>query len=847
MSNDNKENNVGMHQALDKICTTSIDSDKLRLDQPSRPEPLIQTDHVPSNTATIQPPLPGTADQKIRTESFPPPNTMAFFGHNRQLFNKEQLKDYYCHVVKAGFKPESKYDPQSARVMYGCLGEEFILKSGGQGSINDIINGHLFKNNPDAVVNDKGKPSLFNNKVEKRPDTPVIVPDNFNKNASAFSKDPWGKQTPLAFQSNLIDKDEDIEVWNEIQDANPELFDADERYSKDKRKQQMKTRKAKVLQKHIDKEKDAKRPQKTVPEAKTQTVDLLPPGWQEQSGGIFPPDDDSEAADPQPPKSSASSSDEEQGEEFELPQRILVEEYPFYNNFVTGASLIKMAYYTYSTVKNLIVSAWSDNSLTVTQIRVAYAVIKLMWGFYLIFQTHYMTPYVSVFLEKTGQEKPCVKRHFKNQLSTQTPTIFQDYVYKPMLQVPKNHWIVDCVMKIVKPVSKFLETKINEYFGTNYDYQYELPTEVALPAFLRVEDMTKFYDQNHGQLVPKIETVNKDLFQRVCTTKALNHHQPIEQQMKTITALINNQTDINHSQQETLKSTVSSTLTVMKFHILNQTEKVAVLGFDRASSNLSQNMDTGIIRLIHGGGRISQRSQKPPLSYDPSQTFFSGFTSLLLYSAILVLPIVIFRNPIRTTLTQLQLSLEKLNGQVSPPLLLYSVLEESESTVVRPSSMREVVLLYLRRNLSTRTLTILSEHGKNIKSELEKVKSVNADTVNSLLNEMTDLLNQLILSGPKILRLCCASMMKIAIDDVSYIYTAIKDVIDSGVLKPDQLNKMMCLATTGSLSVIAALPELALMHSNLPCQQLKILEETTWKMYVETATVLDMRDRGKFH
>jgi hypothetical protein len=920
MSDNNKENNVGVFQAPDKICPSSIAGDKLRLDQSSLPEPLIsERDHV-LTTAPIQP-----QGQKVPLQQNSPPtdeflmememmSSRPFYRdikmtseekyNARQAILEQNLKDKPSLTPLPLLGRPELFEVQKLVIRQivndpmsnGCITldqicdfSDAVMDNGPSAPPPSPCNSSTISDDSDSSSMEHDKlynPIAYyrhkNRKEEQSSDddwssfslseaspffggNPNHLPkgkevvkeqstnvkkvavskiDKFNKNAEEFAKDPWAKPNPSAFRTVLDDNKTCKAPVRRSANLLPDSFGdtsvrgQEKLFSDSKKENRDRTRKN---EKH----------NRTISQGVVLHKDTIS-GKYKPGPKITLEGDDSTTENETPPLDETDELSE-QGEDFELPDKIMVESYPFYNNVITLISTVKLVFYSYKTMNSMITSLLDYQSATVSYAIAMVTALKLLWGFYLLFQTHYLTPYVSVYLVKTGDEKPCVKRHFRNQMSTQTPAVFQDYVYKPTLQLPNKHWIylgfryvVNKTVQLVTTASDAVCTK----FGWNkisIPFLPKMPSEVSLPAFMRVEDMTKFYTQDNGRLNPKRETVNKDLFHRVLTTKALNNHQPIEQQMKTITALINNQSDVNHSTSELKQSTVTSTLTVMKFHILNETEKVAVLGFDQASANLKTNMDTGTIRLIHGGGRISLRTQKPPLNYEPLTILVCGFLNLALFSVILGLPIVAFRYHIRTFLTQSLQSLEKLKDPDLRPPLLFSVLD----LPVENASTSQDIVGWLLRKLCTGPLQISLMHGGSIRTTLRHYPSLVAATVDvcrsDILTESTQ--NSRCLTetlGTMIVYLYKTSTQKMLLDGFILIddwISSIKEMSNwhqAGLVLISSVSYAQLLIETTRLSIVARMARIGGPQYRNPALRLFTWENDDEAFELDFAEIMDL-------
>lgn len=266
----------------------------------------------------------------------------------------------------------------------------------------------------------------------------------------------------------------------------------------------------------------------------------------------------------------------------------------------------------------------------------------------MLLQTHYLQPQLNVYLVKNQTKITVIKRHEKNRLTQQTTKGFVEYDYEPRLNLPIKHWFVTTILAAINYASRTIEyTSIiaKNWLQPKFKiinlpiYKHEeitVPSEIKVPSYLRNMVMSRFYHVKDGALVAKKLTVNVDLLQRIMTTKAINYHQPIEQQMKTITALINNQSDINYSDLEFERSTVSDTLSFSKFQLLNQTSDVAEMGFQQASIKLQQSMVIDTTMLTPDGGHHYQRNRKRVLEYEPPNLLICGLIGFGLFSVILV-------------------------------------------------------------------------------------------------------------------------------------------------------------------------------------------------------------------
>lgn len=549
----------------------------------------------------------------------------------------------------------------------------------------------------DTIKNDKGEASLFNRDdkgkaIKQRSNKQHLganLEDEFNKNAEKFSKDPWARPTPTAFDKHrkvldevnrpslqsknlLPDNFGDTtvkalarnrkQISKEIKKSKSQSEEQPKRKQKKIQQQEnrIRSKRGKFIKEQVDKFNQGDDHTSPLPHSDIMARDNL-------SNGSFSTSSSGSGGSSSSSSSSSSSTPEddesgEQGLNFALPDRIVVESYPFYDNVISAFTMLKSAKSILDTTWNSITMMFNASTTQNVQWILLYSAARIIWTLYCMFQTHYVKPHVLVVLQRCNITIDQVKRHAKNQISDQTPTTFVEYEYSPKLILPTKHWMISLGMWTLNKIFYYGDMAIKAAFpSANWAPLpiISLPDEIDLPSFLRVEDMTKFYNEDHGTLVPKREKVNVDLMDRALTTKALNHHLPLEQQMRTITAIINNQIDTNRSSTELIQSTVSSTLTVLKFHILNQTEDVAALGFDQASTNLIQNMATGTIRLTHGGGRHSLRSRKTPLPYDPLQTLTSGFIGVCLFSVTLVLPVLASRYLIPTLQIQFRQFLEK--------------------------------------------------------------------------------------------------------------------------------------------------------------------------------------------
>jgi hypothetical protein len=358
----------------------------------------------------------------------------------------------------------------------------------------------------------------------------------------------------------------------------------------------------------------------------------------------------------------------EKGLAFKLPERLLIESYPFLSkiyNLITGISLIKSVFNSFyelsSTILNLNFASLTQRNMSILTV---ITIVRLYINFYLYFQTHYLQPQVMVYLVQTARTFDSVKRHEKNRLTAQTSKDFQEYEYEMMINLPIKHWFIRACTTGLRYLTPYMNQGL-AYFGYGPIVVPKPPKEIKLPDFLRNLMMNRFYTVSHGQLKPKKIVVNTDLYQRIMTTKAINFHQPIEQQMKTITALVNNQSDINLSNREFVNSTVSDTLTLAKFQLLNKTSEIAEMGFEQASLILQRNMVIDTTRLQPSGGPLCHRNRKPILDYDPPEISQTGLTVFGLYSVTLVALSLLLVYLTRTSQIQLVPFLAKLKGQLS--------------------------------------------------------------------------------------------------------------------------------------------------------------------------------------
>lgn len=489
--------------------------------------------------------------------------------------------------------------------------------------------------------------SLFTGKpVKEQPLKPHTIDDNFNQNAMKFANDPWVRDEPLAFTTS-----EDDKMYNTK--------------THDKKQQQKKTETKEKIQHQIDNPRNEK---------KSKQFTKIPGSGENRD--VMPFDDDNECF--QFDESSSSSSSEEpvkigdlddpesseEGEDFALPDRILVDQTPFLP-------------YIYRTICSaLLIKSWYNTTLhaisTLTTIKLdpfnllivsGFITARYAAGFYSFLQSHYLAPQAKTYLIKNGKQVDPVKRHEKNRLTRQTVKDFRQYDYHTEVELPIKHWAITVILSAVNWVS----SKIRPYIPvnniiSNVHREIKIPKTFTMPSYMRSLTHNRFYEIRSGVLKPKKLIINADLLQRIMTTKAINYHQPIDQQMKTINALVNNQSDINLSDQEFGASTVSDTLTLAKFQLLNKTSEVAEMGFDLASIQLQASMVIDTTQLLPNGGLRSHQPRSPPLGYEPPEILVKGLIALGLFSAISVSLFATSVYLTRTSLIRLDQSSEKLRG-----------------------------------------------------------------------------------------------------------------------------------------------------------------------------------------
>lgn len=476
--------------------------------------------------------------------------------------------------------------------------------------------------------------------------------DHFNKHAASFAADPWANPPPKAFNDD---------------DFQREIF------KKGKKEQRDYTRKQETM-KHMV------RDHSLVPQSAHKPFTKTPgTGENRDVSGIWPDDDDCYQPDieSEPPENKHlvqigdrdDPESEEEGEDFTVPSRILVDKTPFmpfvYTSIVSALFLRSLYKTTIQTVElfGLIRTDWL--AFTLASI---ITVTKYMNNFYWYFQSHYLAPSMNTYLVKqTAQPDTTntVVRHEKNRLTQQTNKGFATYKYETRIELPTRHWLISLGVTALNYAGRFLT-----YFNIIKTPKIKIPDEIHAPAWMRNLSHNRFYEVKNGMLRPKKIRVNVDLLQRIMTTKAINYHLPIEQQMKTITALTNNQSDINLSNKEFKTSTVSDTLTLAKFQLLNKTGEIAEMGFEQASLQLQRNMVIDTTQLRPNGGLPCQSNRKPVLPYDPPDILPKGLTVVALFSVTLGLLSLTIACLTRTFPTRLDQFSEKLKDLLSKfPLL----------------------------------------------------------------------------------------------------------------------------------------------------------------------------------
>lgn len=335
--------------------------------------------------------------------------------------------------------------------------------------------------------------------------------------------------------------------------------------------------------------------------------------------------------------------EDEPGRPFVIPDKILVETQPWIPVTWKCMQVTLFAYRAYNILKSFYHDFdWFDNLKPGCFNYAVYLLAaKICWRFattaYAAQQSYYLQPMLNTYLVPKPKQVDIVQRHERNQITTSTEQGITNYVYQQEIELPSKHWIFN-IPRMLITCAVWLDKKQENYTGRRFlNNNYELPRQVVVPAYLRTFMHSRYYEVKNGILKPKVLKINKDLLQRVLTTKALNYHQPVEQQMKTMTALINNQSDINLSTKDISESTVADTLTFTKHMILKNTIRNAEMGFDQASVSLSTSMVTDITRSNPDRGHRYLHRPKRPLEFDPPDTSIVASTVTALSSVILAL------------------------------------------------------------------------------------------------------------------------------------------------------------------------------------------------------------------
>lgn len=476
------------------------------------------------------------------------------------------------------------------------------------------------------------KPEIPKNEIENK--------DHYNRNAQEFAADPWANTTPLSYNDGEFQK---------------EIF------SVAKQQQKQHTREKEKLKNQIDNP-------RPVPEKK-QLTKIPGTGENRDVKPLYADDDDCYKPDDSSSEPSVDNvkigqrddpESDESGEEFSAPQKILVDKTPFLPYLYSSIAIIIFLKSLTNTTRTAI-----DLYTTISPTKINFilssviVVAKYMSNFYFYFQSHYLSPQVNTYLIRNDDMTMPVVRHEKNRLTQNTNKGFATYNYESRIEFPIKHWLVSYTISGIN----WLTRKFNLHFEKDLP-KIRLPKEVPMPAFLRNLSHNRFYEVKHGMLKPKKLRVNIDLLQRIMTTKAINYHLPIEQQMKTVIALTNNQSDINLSNKEFKNSTVSDTLTLAKFQLLNKTGEIAEMGFEQASIQLQRNMVIDTTQLHPNGGLRSQSNRSQVLQYDPPEIFQKGLTVVVLSSVILGSLLLVTAYLTRTSPTQLVPFLVKLKDQL---------------------------------------------------------------------------------------------------------------------------------------------------------------------------------------
>lgn len=426
-------------------------------------------------------------------------------------------------------------------------------------------------------------------------------------------------------------------------------------------------------------------------------------------------------APPAPPRPPPIVLD--RGLQFTLPDRIQVESYPYYNIFYKLGTwsgfmyqLIKTGYKTLIKATMMLVD---DKPITLKSAALTFSFdfLKLFALMCLYVQTHYLQPQANVCLQKQLGQPNQVIRHPNNQRTPQVDARFDIYQYEVNLELPVNHPIVRVLNWTQKGTTHIINTFVipaiwatanfmrnctprnlliycgRKVLGFN-DHQYipfdtvdfgpspqlpevDIPAEVSLPPILRTTEMTKFYKVENGSIIPKTEVVNRDLLHRTLITKTLNYHVPIERQFQSLTAIVNNQSDVNNSDNEVYQPTATSTLTVLKFLALQHTRSTHELGFQEASAHLATSMDIVTSGSTRSGGHLSLQGPKTVLHSDAPTILTQGLLIAGLFSVALGATLVVLHSPTRIFLTQFLPFLVKLKDQLSE--YLWWIREQSSS------------------------------------------------------------------------------------------------------------------------------------------------------------------------
>jgi hypothetical protein len=515
-------------------------------------------------------------------------------------------------------------------------------------------------NNKNAPVIPSPEPAKFAGGAYDKTPGPrpkIQKQDKFNKESEDFKKDPWAKREPTSFL--LFDSPEQ------------EQFEINKQ-----RKQHDRT-----VQERRKNQNIADRTRSHNPVVKKQLEKVTAEGGTASNKDVEPLLLPVVTQTEDPVDIQIGDFDEPETKEiglnFIMPTTILVETQPFLPSLwkvTTVGIFLKKAWSLFT--QTCCSGDWINSMFSFEATIVMFAA-KWMLLYYSFFQTYYLQPQINVYLIKNMMEQSVIKRHEKNRLTQQTTKGFITYDYEARINFPTKHWVIKKVFSLINGISKAIQwigdTTPTGPFAGFYKHSKFRPWEyIKLPPILRNQETTKFYELDRGSLKPKTLTVNVDLMQRIMTTKALNFHQPIETQMKTLTALINNQSDVNFSDIEFERSTVSDTLTLAKFQLLNQTSLVAEMGFERASNQLRQNLDIDTTRLNPVGGHHFHPNRKKILEYDPPETFQRGLIASVLFSAISVSLLGVLAYHTLTLPTQLVPYLERLKDLPSR-LLSYKV------------------------------------------------------------------------------------------------------------------------------------------------------------------------------